>query len=179
MTSARDRLLAVALGEFAERGFDAAVTRAITDAAEVTAPVLYHHFGSKAGLFEAVATSVMDRVIDAMISATAGRPSPAARLDGILDACLSLQAGEPELPRFVVAAPLDLARHRELAGAAAQMNRLSDHLRATFADDPRSGSVALTLVYGLSRSAAHQTPDAFAETVDAVRALAHGGLIPR
>ncbi|MBJ7328750.1 MAG: helix-turn-helix transcriptional regulator [Solirubrobacteraceae bacterium] len=51
----RARLLAAAAAEFASRGYDAASLRAIATGAGVTTPIVYDHFGSKAGLYAAVA----------------------------------------------------------------------------------------------------------------------------
>ncbi|MEM1453503.1 MAG: helix-turn-helix domain-containing protein, partial [Planctomycetota bacterium] len=50
--STEERLLDAALTLFAERGYEATSVRAILDEVGVTAPVLYHHFGSKEQLFE-------------------------------------------------------------------------------------------------------------------------------
>ena len=53
MQNARDRLL-LAAAELLEAG-SAVSTRAVCDRAGVQAPTLYHHFGSKQGLIDAVA----------------------------------------------------------------------------------------------------------------------------
>jgi len=50
----RDSLLAAAAALFAEHGYDAVTTRQILERAGVEAPSLYHHFGSKLGLYRAV-----------------------------------------------------------------------------------------------------------------------------
>lgn len=50
----RARLLAAAAQRFAARGYAATTVREILVAAGVTAPVLYHHFGNKEGLFLAL-----------------------------------------------------------------------------------------------------------------------------
>ena len=47
----RLQLLAVALDVFAERGFYSTSMNDVADAAGVTKPVLYQHFGSKRELF--------------------------------------------------------------------------------------------------------------------------------
>ncbi|GIF76994.1 TetR/AcrR family transcriptional regulator [Asanoa siamensis] len=52
MKNARDRLL-LAAAELLQGG-GAVSTRAVCEHAEVQAPTLYHHFGSKQGLFDAV-----------------------------------------------------------------------------------------------------------------------------
>lgn len=50
----RDRLLEIALGLFARRGYDAVGVQEIVSVAGVTKPTLYHYFESKRGLLEAV-----------------------------------------------------------------------------------------------------------------------------
>ncbi|MBO2457378.1 TetR/AcrR family transcriptional regulator [Actinomadura violacea] len=51
----RDRILRAAVRLIAESGGEPVSTRAICAAAGVGAPTLYHHFGDKQGLFDAVA----------------------------------------------------------------------------------------------------------------------------
>ena len=50
----KDRLLDEALRLFASRGVDAVGIQEVVDAAGVTKPTLYHHFGSKDGLVKAI-----------------------------------------------------------------------------------------------------------------------------
>jgi TetR/AcrR family transcriptional regulator len=50
----RSAVLAEALRLFADRGYTGATVRDISDASGVTTPVIYYHFGSKEGLYEAV-----------------------------------------------------------------------------------------------------------------------------
>jgi len=51
----REQLIEVATRIFAQRGYDAATTAAIAEAAGVTEPILYRHFSSKQELFVAIA----------------------------------------------------------------------------------------------------------------------------
>jgi len=63
----KERLREEALRLFARRGVDAVGVQEIVDAAEVTKPTLYHHYGSKEGLMKAVLTqgfSVLNRTLD-------------------------------------------------------------------------------------------------------------------
>ncbi len=53
-TGARRKILESALRQFAERGFAGASVQKIADDAQVTKPVLYYHFGNKAGLYHAL-----------------------------------------------------------------------------------------------------------------------------
>lgn len=50
----RQQILRAALRLFAHRGYAGASVQAIVDAAKVTKPVLYYHFGSKEGLYSAL-----------------------------------------------------------------------------------------------------------------------------
>ncbi len=53
-TTVRVRLLQAGLALFAARGYAATTVREIVDAAGVTKPVLYYHFGNKEGLYLAI-----------------------------------------------------------------------------------------------------------------------------
>lgn len=50
----RETILEQALTLFSERGYDAVGVQEICDAAGITKPTLYHYFGSKRGLLEAI-----------------------------------------------------------------------------------------------------------------------------
>jgi TetR/AcrR family transcriptional regulator len=57
--TARETLMAVALREFADHGFEGASTLEIARQAGITQPMINYHFGSKAGLWEAAFGCVM------------------------------------------------------------------------------------------------------------------------
>jgi len=60
---ARARIMEAATRLLAERGADDTSTRAICEVAGVTQPTLYHHFGDKEGLIEAVITEGFERAL--------------------------------------------------------------------------------------------------------------------
>jgi AcrR family transcriptional regulator len=60
----RDSLLAAASALFAEFGYDAVTTRQILERAGVEAPSLYHHFGSKLGLYRAVLSDTSEPFVE-------------------------------------------------------------------------------------------------------------------
>ncbi|MEV5829493.1 TetR/AcrR family transcriptional regulator [Spirillospora sp. NPDC052242] len=60
---ARERILRAAARLVAESGGDAVSTRAVCAAAGVGAPTLYHHFGDKQGLLDAVAAYGFERYL--------------------------------------------------------------------------------------------------------------------
>jgi AcrR family transcriptional regulator len=72
-TSAKGRLALRALEEFGERGFDAVNVAAVAGAAGVTTGSLYHHFGSKLGLYGFVRAEAERRLLDRMEGAAAAR----------------------------------------------------------------------------------------------------------
>jgi AcrR family transcriptional regulator len=72
----RVQLLDVALRVFGERGFHDTSMNDIAEAAGVTKPVLYQHFGSKRELFLELLREVGGRLRDAVGKATASAPSP-------------------------------------------------------------------------------------------------------
>jgi len=78
--TAKGRLVETALREFGRRGFDAVGVTEIAAGAGVTVGSLYHHFGSKAGLYEVVRTDVERRLLDRMEGAWAAQPDLAAAL---------------------------------------------------------------------------------------------------
>ncbi len=72
----RQQLLDVALRVFAERGFHPTSMNDLAEAAGVTKPVLYQHFGSKRELYLELLEEVGDRLRDAIGKATSEAASP-------------------------------------------------------------------------------------------------------
>lgn len=52
--SAKENLMNIALERFAQEGYENTGVAAIVEAAQVTKPTLYHHFGNKEGLLTAI-----------------------------------------------------------------------------------------------------------------------------
>lgn len=78
-TSAKGRLALRALDEFGARGYEPVSVADLAAAAGVTTGSLYHHFGSKQGLYGFVRDDVERRVLDRMEGAAAARPDAAVR----------------------------------------------------------------------------------------------------
>lgn len=79
----RTRILASARSLFAAQGYAAASAREIAAAAGVTVGALFHHFGSKAGLFRAVFEILVDELNRAAMAAFRAMPE-ADPLDAIV-----------------------------------------------------------------------------------------------
>jgi AcrR family transcriptional regulator len=186
----REALLDAGRHVFAERGYAAASAREIVARAGVTAPALYHYFGSKAGLFAAAHSEVNDRVIGAFEEAIAGKDGLLERIDAVLDVLEEFGRADPALARFVVAAPIEFARHPELSVAAPEMGRLSKFVSrlcntADVTGLPRrqAEGLVLTLIYGVSRMAASPGSPRHAArhvstAVDALKTALRGQLVP-
>jgi AcrR family transcriptional regulator len=76
-TSPKGRLALAALKQFGQRPFDDVTVGELAAAADVTTGALYHHFGSKLGLYDFVRDDVERRLLDRMEGAIAA----SARLD--------------------------------------------------------------------------------------------------
>ena len=76
-TSPKGRLALAAVKQFGERPFDDVTVGELAAAADVTTGALYHHFGSKLGLYDFVRDDVERRLLDRMEGAIAA----SARLD--------------------------------------------------------------------------------------------------
>lgn len=72
--STRARLLQGALAEFGARGFAAVGVNDLAERAGVTIGSLYHHFGSKLGIYRTVREDVERRVLDRLEGAAAVQP---------------------------------------------------------------------------------------------------------
>ena len=76
--SPRGRLVLAALEAFGARGYEGVAVAELARAADTTTGPLYHHFGSKLGLYDAVRTDVERRVLDRMEGALAAGSGPGA-----------------------------------------------------------------------------------------------------
>lgn len=85
-TSPRGRLVLAAVKEFGARPFEEVTVAELAAAAKVTTGALYHHFGSKLGLYAFVREDVERRLLDRMEGAVAasGPDRPAAVTSALL-----------------------------------------------------------------------------------------------
>lgn len=90
--STRTAILRKAAELFAERGYDAVSVREIVEAAGITKPALYYHFGSKEGLAQAV-------VSDFFSAARSLREEIFRRCRDVREALTSAARGMAELAR--------------------------------------------------------------------------------
>ena len=83
-TSPKGRLALVAVSQFGARPFDEVTVGELAAAATVTTGAIYHHFGSKLGLYGFVRKDVEQRLLDRMEGAVAASPDRSAAVRAAL-----------------------------------------------------------------------------------------------
>src|SRR3954468_3176760 len=93
----------VAARLFATHGYDATPVRAIVEAAGVTKPTLYYHFGSKEGLAQALLTVPMTRLAATLREILEAPGDPVDQLAEMVEAHFAFCREDPDRARFVYA----------------------------------------------------------------------------
>ena len=122
-----DRILKKALELFSSKGFDATSVREICEAAEITKPTLYHFYGSKEGVYQALVQGSLDEFRQAMLRELERPGTPLERLKGVARTYFAISCENRELMRFFFALvhnppssapPIDFTQHYESVVAA-------------------------------------------------------------
>lgn len=129
--SPKSRLLAAGTARFEAEGFERAAVTAIARDAGTTTGALYHHFGSKQGLFDAIREEMERRVRDRMEGAHAALGGGRAGLTAAL------------LVGFDAAVRFGAARILSDPAAPTARDALVPALRALAADAPPMAAEAL------------------------------------
>jgi len=128
----RALILEVALELFAARGYDAVGVQEIVEAAGVTKPTLYHYFGSKRGLLEALVREHAGAFLGELRGAAAyGRNLPAT-LDRVAAVYLGFAATRPVFCRFLLSLLFVPAENEAHAAAARAFDEQRGLLEAMF-----------------------------------------------
>ena len=129
-SSSADQIARIAARLFATRGYDATPVRAIVEAAGVTKPTLYYHFGSKAGLAKAVLTDPLNRLLAAMRLSLESNLDPVRAAEELFELNLAFSRDEPDRARFLYAlffGPLG-------SGLAEEVKRICDGFDTLWAE---------------------------------------------
>src|SRR3954465_7590026 len=100
----REKVLEAGLELFGERGYHATSIAEIGARAEIAKSVLYHYFGSKAGLYEVIAETQSEALLERVAAALPEDPD-APRLRAGVDAFLSALTERPNAWRLLVRDP--------------------------------------------------------------------------
>jgi AcrR family transcriptional regulator len=107
----RDRLLGEALQLFARKGFESASVRELTEAAKVTRPTLYYHFGSKEGLYLELVERLCATVEDSILHSLVPQGTPRVRLRSFVLNILDSIIEDASKQRFFFTIVLDPRRN--------------------------------------------------------------------
>jgi AcrR family transcriptional regulator len=125
--SARDQaILTAALEAFAERGFDGATIRDVTQRSGASVGSIYHHFGDKEGIAAALYVECLADYQRGALDALRRHPEAERGIKALVRHHLRWVERNPERARF-------LLERREAEVAAAAEDRVRDLNRQTFA----------------------------------------------
>jgi AcrR family transcriptional regulator len=110
----RSLILAEAERQFGERGYAATTTRTIAQACGLTNAAVYHHFGGKSALYEAVSAHVYPPMLAGFQDALADVRGLREQLRAVLETAIRLNRRQPSLAGFVMGGPVESSRHPEL-----------------------------------------------------------------
>jgi AcrR family transcriptional regulator len=153
----RTKLIAVARRAFGTVGYAEASMDDFTHAAGLTRGALYHHFGDKKGLLEAVVRQIDAEMTDRLCKVSSAAPN---RWQGFVDECVAYveMALEPEIQRIVFrdgpAVLGDITLWPSTTGCIAQLSESLDRLKADGEVIDIDSEVAARLINGASSHAA-------------------------
>lgn len=104
---------------FASDGYEATSVRTIVEAAGVTKPTLYYHYGSKEGLAKALVTDPLTGLAEALRACLAATDDPTAGLVAQVDEHFRFMRDDPDRGRFFYA--MAFGPHGRESGLAAMM----------------------------------------------------------
>jgi AcrR family transcriptional regulator len=128
-TDTRDRIRAVALEVFSERGWEGATLREIAERVGITRPALYYHFESKEAVLDSIHAELA-RSVDDIITWADDQPRSARTRAEVLDRLSSVMT--ESWGAFLQFAQREEGAMRTLKGAASFIERI-DALAAVLA----------------------------------------------
>jgi len=115
--ASRAKIWAAAAHEFAARGFDGAKVDRIAVAARVNKAMLYYHFASKAGLYNAILHDTFAAIAEAVRGVRAAGGSPETQLRSYVQAIANVADTRPFFPPIWLREVAEGGRHLDPAVA--------------------------------------------------------------
>ena len=153
----RAKLIAVAREAFGTVGYAEASMDDFTRAAGLTRGALYHHFGDKKGLLEAVIKEIDAEMTARLVKVSAAAPT---RWQGFVDECVAYieMALEPEIQRIMFrdgpSVLGDISQWPNTSGCIAALSKSWDALKKEDAVINLDSEAAARLINGASSQAA-------------------------
>jgi len=184
----RRRILDIARGVYAERGYEAATNKEIADLAFMTTAALYYHFPSKRDLYLAVHDDAREQVYSRFEEVLDPNQSFADQLLSILMATHELNEEDPTLAQFLAAARTDMKRRMDLQQALHERASHREQFFERIVDaGVRSGEIApanrhlvqvfITAVIAGMTDALSDDQSIHLCAIEAVRAILAGDLV--
>ena len=82
--SKKEKIIQLALKEFNAKGYESVNIKELARMADMTTGVIYHHFGSKANLYELIRSDIEQRIIDRMEGVEALFDDPLDQIRAVL-----------------------------------------------------------------------------------------------
>lgn len=123
----RENILACALQLFASRGYDAVGVQEIVDTAGVTKPTLYHYFGNKLGLLEAVLVEYFNPFFRSLEEAAVYRHDLSLTLNLIAKTCFDFASAHRQYYRMMLSmwfAPVESPAFQAVSSFTDQLQQL-------------------------------------------------------
>ena len=184
----RRRILDVARGVYAERGYEAATNREIADLAHMTTAALYYHFPSKQDLYLMVHDDARRQVYDRFEEVLDPAAGFADQLLAVLYATHELNEQDPTLAQFLAAARTDMRRRADLTEALVHRSKYRHDFFERIIDvgvrngeiDPSRRELVSVFITGMitgMTDALSDDQDVHAKAIEAVAAILQGDLI--
>ena len=171
----------------AEVGYSQATIREIARLADVTSASLYHYFPAKADLITAAFAEMADVVMTRLVDATEEADGVLNKLSAIFDECERINIDYPHAAAFDRAIRAESARHlhlgedsestfatlRELITGVIKKGRRQCALGAHVNVESASDAI-LVLIRGLNEYTTTAPPEAYHQTVQALKAMVRG-----
>lgn len=122
----RQRIIDVARVEFAQRGYAAGAITAIAAEADLAPSAVYHYFGGKAELYEAVFEATSGAIWGDLGASLIGNDTLIAAVDQLLDDSRDLSDTRPHFSDFLALVPMEARLHPEFAHVLDRRSKYQD-----------------------------------------------------
>ncbi|MEM7094467.1 MAG: TetR/AcrR family transcriptional regulator [Actinomycetota bacterium] len=125
----RHSIVEAARAVFAERGFAATTVASLAEAASLAPSAIYHYFGGKSELYEAVFDATADAIWSDLGSAAQQHGTLLANIEQMVEDARTLRSTRPHHSDFLALVPMEARLHPEFAHL---LDRRSKYQDATF-----------------------------------------------
>lgn len=130
----RQRIIDAARQEFAQRGYAAASITSIAAIAELAPSAIYHYFGGKSDLYEAVFSATADVIWGRLLQDLDDTSTFIEAVDRLLKASTQFTSSESQYNRFLAMIPTEACLHPEFSHLLTTRSKYQDEAFGAIAD---------------------------------------------